>query len=409
VETSFEGQLRRNIQELVRSRVGLLEQEISRLQREVNQAFTSLLERTDSAASIPESDELLARIAAEVNARIGQASAESARLNSALALLRDSVDELGRQTTQAEVLNTLVARASLFAPRLVLFVIKGNNALAWAARGFDGRPSEVAIRGFSVPLQADTALRAAFNSQQTFYGSPDQQSENQLLLGRFGGQPLAVLSVPLKVRSKVAAVLYADSADRGPEAITIEAIELLVAATGQVVELISLRGRVGEAARQTASPAQTAEASTRPTTGPLPAKAGSGQPDMPPPPTFFKPAEPQTAQAETARPPESPKPIPAPIGSQEERLHMDARRFARLLVSEIKLYNEQKVEEGRRNKDLYERLKEDIDRSRQMYDKRVAPSVAATVDYFYDELVNTLAEGDPSKLGPNSPGPSIRQ
>ena len=90
-------------------------------------------------------------------------------------------------------------------------------------------------------------------------------------------------------------------------------------------------------------------------------------------------------------------------GDDDERQHTDARRFARLLVSEIKLYNEQKVIDGRRNSDLYERLKEDIDRSRQMYDKRITGVVAGRFDYFYEELVNTLAEGDPSKLGANFP------
>jgi hypothetical protein len=93
--------------------------------------------------------------------------------------------------------------------------------------------------------------------------------------------------------------------------------------------------------------------------------------------------------------------------SPDEQAHNAARRFARLLVSEIKLYNEQKVAEGRRNNDLYDRLKEDIDRSRQMYEKRVTPAVAARFDYFYDELVNTLAEGDPVKLGSDHPGPSV--
>ena len=74
---------------------------------------------------------------------------------------------------------------------------------------------------------------------------------------------------------------------------------------------------------------------------------------------------------------------------------------------EIKLYNEQKVVEGRRSHDLYERLKEDIDRSRQMYEKRVSASVAAKFDYFYDELLHTLGEGDPGKLGSGCPGPTV--
>jgi len=99
--------------------------------------------------------------------------------------------------------------------------------------------------------------------------------------------------------------------------------------------------------------------------------------------------------------------LPIEVGEEERRLHNDARRFARLLVSEIKLYNEPKVREGRSRSDIYDRLREDIDRSRQMYDKRVAPPVAARHDYFHQELVNTLAEGDAAKLGESYPGASL--
>jgi hypothetical protein len=35
-----------------------------------------------------------------------------------------------------------------------------------------------------------------------------------------------------------------------------------------------------------------------------------------------------------------------------------------------------------------------------MYGDRVAPSVRATTNYFYDELVRILAGGDESALGP---------
>jgi hypothetical protein len=80
-------------------------------------------------------------------------------------------------------------------------------------------------------------------------------------------------------------------------------------------------------------------------------------------------------------------------------LHEEARRLARLLVSEIKLYNEEQVEEGRRNRDIYPRLQDDIDRSRQMYDERVDPRVKGEVDYFQQEVVNILAGGDAGALG----------
>lgn len=85
--------------------------------------------------------------------------------------------------------------------------------------------------------------------------------------------------------------------------------------------------------------------------------------------------------------------------NSDDRRHDEAKRFARLLVSEIKLYNESKVEQGRRDRDIYERLKEDIDRSRQMYDDRVPEDVRNGTNYFYEELVRILADGDRETLG----------
>jgi hypothetical protein len=99
--------------------------------------------------------------------------------------------------------------------------------------------------------------------------------------------------------------------------------------------------------------------------------------------------------------------LPVEVSDEERRYHNDARRFARLLVSEIKLYNEQKVTDGRANSDLYTRLREEIDRSRQMYDKRVHPSVAPRYDYFHQEIVSTLAGGDAARLGAGYPGATI--
>jgi hypothetical protein len=480
VEKEREVRLRRRIEEMVRARVGSLEQDISKLQREVNESFNRLLEQTDLAAGMADEDEAFTQLAAEVTAQVDQAGAESVRLGADIALLRDSVAELDEQHTQADVLNALVSRAANFAPRVVLFVVKGGNAVAWAARGLDDGTGNNSVRGMSIALESDTVLRVAVSSQQTFYGSPDLQSENQGLFTRLGKiRPQRVLTVPLKVRGKTAALVYADSAERGEVATNVEAIELLAHTAGLVVELVSLRSRMSEGAqpakqtkpsqavdglagapsgalpqpaasgRSGALPQPAASApsgalpqpatsapsgplpqpATRPPSGPLPQPATSA-PSGPLPQTQRAPVAASTPQPEPSgelRPPAGapaffrpttepavPTPQPAasthaasgPIG-EEEKAHNDARRFARLLVSEIKLYNEQKVAEGRRGGDLYDRLKEDIDRSRQMYEKRVTPSVATRFDYFYDELVGTLAEGDPSKLGSDCPGPTV--
>ena len=91
------------------------------------------------------------------------------------------------------------------------------------------------------------------------------------------------------------------------------------------------------------------------------------------------------------------------VAPGDEELHQKAKRFAKLLVDEIKLYNQAKVTEGRAKNDLYDRLKDDIDKSRAMYDKRYASTPAAAANYFTQELVRILAENDASKLGSNFP------
>jgi hypothetical protein len=96
----------------------------------------------------------------------------------------------------------------------------------------------------------------------------------------------------------------------------------------------------------------------------------------------------------------APSPAAAPAFSPEdEEVHKKAKRFAKLLVDEIKLYNQAKVAEGRAQKDIYSRLKDDIDKSRDTYDKRYGGTAAASGNYFTQELIRILANDDPSLLG----------
>src|SRR5690606_271929 len=85
--------------------------------------------------------------------------------------------------------------------------------------------------------------------------------------------------------------------------------------------------------------------------------------------------------------------------TQSDEAEQAARRYARLLVSEIKLYNEAAVREGREKRDLGRRLASDIERARRLYEERISSTVPGRSQYFQQELVQTLAGGDPSLLG----------
>ena len=104
-------------------------------------------------------------------------------------------------------------------------------------------------------------------------------------------------------------------------------------------------------------------------------------------------------QAETEATPETP-PVSS-ISPEDQEVHRKAQRFAHLLVDEIKLYNQAKVAEGRKNKDLYDRLKETIEKSRGTYQKRYGSTAAASGNYFQREIIRSLAEDDLSIMGAN--------
>ncbi len=87
------------------------------------------------------------------------------------------------------------------------------------------------------------------------------------------------------------------------------------------------------------------------------------------------------------------------LSEEEQTLFDEARRFARLVVSEIKLYYEEDVKKGRLNKNLYQLLKVHIDRGRALYDGRVSETVKKSRDFYHEALIDILAAGDESNLG----------
>ncbi len=71
--------------------------------------------------------------------------------------------------------------------------------------------------------------------------------------------------------------------------------------------------------------------------------------------------------------------------------------LTRLLLTEVKLYNEEALEEARLQRNISFRLREDIRQAREMYESRVPPEARA--DHFERAVVDILAGGDRSLMG----------
>jgi hypothetical protein len=374
--------------------------------------------------SLDELQETVARYDEKINENdVGSAMSEVVAQNPpppsgpSFSALRASLSAVEKGTSLSEVLTYLVNEVSQYADRAAMFIVKGPSAIGWYARGI---PQPEVIKQISVPLNTDTVFRLALNSRHAERGFIGHSPGTGQALARLGGDPQGILAVPLILRDKVAAILYCDSTQEEVPGSDADAVEILVSFAGKTIDLLTAAPKPG-VSTQTAGTSAERVAAIRQGGDEIRERAGVPPPRPAPPPapasanpdgegastvmfnaaTFAQMKQAPAAPARPAAPPARPAAAPArALSPDEQKAHEDAKRFARLVVSEIKLYNESKVNEGRRNKDIYERLKEDIERGRQMYTDRVPAGVRDSTNYFFDELVRILAGGDAGALGP---------
>jgi hypothetical protein len=365
------------------------------LQQIVESAVAQVLEK-----HLPKlQSELVERVLAELPAQPAAAPASIADAPVHGGLVA-AVASIHAGSTQKEILKSLLDAGTSHASRLALFVVKAGSANGWQARGFGG---DDAVKDISLDLGAGPASHAYHNRVATPANSAEM---DQRFVQQFGGPSNEqILVLPLVLKEKVAALLYADGGSAG--LLDAPSLEVLVMATSAWLEVASLRKQVQKEVIEAAAPVEA------PIAAPAPVQAVSSFSDpfaghsskhIAKPAPEPEPAEvvevAQAASAGAAAPGVAADPF-AGLSPEDADTHRKAQRFARLLVDEIKLYNQAKVNEGRRNKDLYDRLKEDIDKSRATFQKRYGTTAAASADYFQKEVVRSLAEDNLAVMGAN--------
>ncbi len=91
----------------------------------------------------------------------------------------------------------------------------------------------------------------------------------------------------------------------------------------------------------------------------------------------------------------------------DSEAHVKARRFARLIVSDIALYNQEKVEEGVRSGRLFELLEEDVFEGRALYEQRIPPEIRNNTSYLedaFEELISKKKLEMNLSMGPGAHG-----
>ncbi|MDP9191716.1 MAG: hypothetical protein M3P06_08425 [Acidobacteriota bacterium] len=486
VAGSIDAQVRESIEKMVAEIHSSVEDVRVLVDQQLKAALQSVQADVNSFTFLPQIKKSIAELEAQIEIERPVAAPAAAAPSSGGALrVKSAVQIIERGRSQVDVLNSLLEQCLEFGSRAALLILRGETFSGWKGVGFSAQGgNDEMIKRFNAAPGLIPELDRVLRDEKVV------SWDGANLSIRFGvaASETAVL-VPMVIKDKVAAAVYVDAVGDGTARFDQAAIELLVFATGLLVDTLSIRKKIpspsltGESvppehpafdrtttsgpafaaapvaaapAPAAAPPAAAAAAAASSTEQPVPLRTDAGtvainasqlremmaaqRPSFnvpsaedfgvaaPAQPAARTPVQPPAAKPPIPPAPEPPKPAtpataaPAlggderpstqyipPAGlarnasagppSEDMKKHDEARRFARLLVSEIKLYNESKVEQGRKNSDLYERLKEDIDRSRQMYDERISDDVRKVSNYFYDELVRILADGKADALG----------
>jgi hypothetical protein len=243
--------------------------------------------------------------------------------------------------------HTLVDSTRGFCGRAALFLVRDRKLQVEASRNLEnGLPEGIAI-------DAAPAFATAIETRDTLVALRTAGELSEPLAHFLGDSPEKCSLFPLVTRHGVPAVLYADSD------VDVDALELLTATASAVID---------------ARPAQLAPVET------LVSIAPAQKPEIL---SWFT------------------------LSREDRELHLRAQRFARVQVAGIRLYQSEKVKNGRIARDLYTSLKEEINSAREAFRGGFLNASDSMVDYLHLELVRTLANDDVELLGQDYPGPMV--
>jgi hypothetical protein len=265
--------------------------------------------------------------------------------------LNQAVRRIAQAADEDAVAVTLAGAAAPFAAGAAVFLIGDGTARGVRMHGVREEAAEE-FEGLEIPLESAAALAAAARTREPVVAAATAAEVSEPMRNLAGHADDARVSVfPVLVRDRAAALLYAwGEADGG-------ALELLAQAAGWAWGSLA----------------------------------------------------PPVSELVTIGPPSSPAPASVwdRLPPEEQRVHLQAQRFARVEAAAMRLRHAEAVRGGRARRDIYGALREPIESARAKFRERFFGVCPSMVDYLHLELVGTLANDDPELLGENYPGPLV--
>jgi len=270
-----------------------------------------------------------------------------------IAVLNEYVKKIATASNQLLLIGSIIEGINHFCDRAALFLLRDDKLVGWKGKGFSGENGQISdeeLKRIFFSLSANTVLKSVIEQKKNYMGEPLHKPDDFLIYNRLGGgKPRKILVMPFFVKGKPQAVIYADS--MADTVIKHKVIEILATVGELSLDMLPIRQKL-LAKIKTQEFVEDTEVESR----------VLGRADE-----FEKTS--------------------APVREN------DTERFARVIINDIILYNKKIVDDGIKNKNLYEVLKETLLQAKELYMRR-----SSDLRYFEEQMVNTLAKGDRKAL-----------
>lgn len=274
--------------------------------------------------------------------------------------LETAAAAIARAATPSEIFRAVLEGTACGAPRAAIFLLRDRQWKGWGARGH-GPLAARALRALALDEDAGWLARLAATEEPWLPVTPGDEAP------RFGQAPADdAIGVSVRVGGKAVAGLLAERGE-GEDPWHPEALAVLVHVARLRLELDLAWRRLRAADRSRAGEAEA-------------------------PAPFPTPAAPSpTAQM-------APWSEPQPASEGSDPKDDEARRYARLVATDIRLYNEEAVAQGRAQRDLARRLGDQLQRGRESFERRFPELGPHGRSILRDSYVQVLAGGDASLI-----------
>ena len=146
-------------------------------------------------------------------------------------------EEFSNAKERDEIIGLLLSESKKISSRAAIFILKGDSATGWKARGMDAENVEIKIAPASI-------FSDVINKKNYYRGPLLKIPGNETLISLLSGTPQDCCMIPIQLRDRIIAVLYVDNGNTSVMDAGLNYIHTLVTMASYSFEISILRRKI---------------------------------------------------------------------------------------------------------------------------------------------------------------------